>query len=315
MKLHVAEELDVVGKKSVTRSEIGKAALCPDLVALENARVALDRFHQRAGLALLGRGALAEAAAAQAGPELVDVPGRRREIVVGEKIGVHRQIGLDPLEPRHHAGQRTDVFAVPRHGGSRRHGAVSAAGHDELSALGNLDRHCCPSWIPELLAAAGRALRAFRDVVLDDRSPGQVEARDMIAEISAKSGGDRLRDFNRSEVDPGLSYGVADQGRYRDRLRHSAVEKPLDLAIADHAIVQAGPAGALARHEHRSHQRKHAGRLDQQPGRPGGHAFAVQLGEPPLEVIVHKRDDKPGRPLGDSNPELAQRLRSVRSRL
>src|ERR1700709_144753 len=106
LKMRVADELDLVGWKHITGSEIGKAALRPDLVTLENARIALDRLHQRAGLALLSCGALAEAAAAQSGPELVDAPGRRREIVLGEKIGVHRQIGLDPLEPRDHAGQR-----------------------------------------------------------------------------------------------------------------------------------------------------------------------------------------------------------------
>src|SRR5512139_2485358 len=116
LKLRVAEKLDVVGKKSVTGSKIGKAAFRPDLVTLKNARVALDRLHQRAGLALLGCGALAEAAAAQSGSELVDVPGRRREIVIREEIGVHRQVGFDPLEPRNDAGQRTDVLAKPRDG-------------------------------------------------------------------------------------------------------------------------------------------------------------------------------------------------------
>lgn len=258
LKLRIAEELDVVGKKRITGREIGKAARRPDLVTLENARVALDRLHQRAGLALLGRGPLAKAAPAQAGPELVDVPGRRGEIVVREEIGVHRQIGFDPLEPRHHAGQRTDVFAKSRHRGARRHGAVPTAGHDELSAFGDLDRHRRSSWIPELLAAAGQTLRTLRDVVLGDDSPGQVEACDVIAEIGAKSGGDRLGDFNRGKVDRGLSDGAADERRHGDGLRGSAVEESLDLAIADHAIVQASPAGALARLEHGPHQRKHA---------------------------------------------------------
>src|SRR5437868_15020402 len=91
LKLRFAEKLDVIGVKGVAGSEIGKAARRPDLVTLENARIALDRLHQRAGLALLGRGALAEAAAAQSGPELIDALGRPREIVVGEKIGVHRR--------------------------------------------------------------------------------------------------------------------------------------------------------------------------------------------------------------------------------
>ena len=187
LKLRFAEKLDVIGRKGVAGGEIGKAALRPDLVTLENARIALDRFHQRAGLALLGCGALSEAAAAQSGPELVDAPGRRREIVLGEKIGVHRQIGLDPLEPRDHAGQRAYVFAEARYGGSRRHRAVSAAGHDELSALGNLDRRRRPARTLQLLAAAGGTLRAPRDVVLGDDRTSQVEACNVIAQIGAKT--------------------------------------------------------------------------------------------------------------------------------
>src|SRR5258705_2541098 len=128
LKLRFAEKLDVIGKKGVTGSEIGKAARRrPDLVTLENTRVALDRLHQRAGLALLGRGALAKAAAAQSGPELVDALGRRREIVMGEIIRVHRQIDLDPLEPRNHAGHLAYMLAEERPGVPSRHGAESAA--------------------------------------------------------------------------------------------------------------------------------------------------------------------------------------------
>ena len=59
--------------------------------------------------------------------------------MVGEKIGVHRQIDLDPLEPRHHAGQRAYMLAEAGHGGPRGHGAISTAGHDELAAFGDLD--------------------------------------------------------------------------------------------------------------------------------------------------------------------------------
>jgi hypothetical protein len=64
LKLRFAEKLDVIRMKGVAGSEIGKAARRPDLVTLENTGIALDRLHQRARLALLGRGALAEAAAA-----------------------------------------------------------------------------------------------------------------------------------------------------------------------------------------------------------------------------------------------------------
>ena len=55
LKLRFAEKLNLVGSNGLTRGEIDKAALHPDLVTLENAGVALDRLHQRAGLTLFGR--------------------------------------------------------------------------------------------------------------------------------------------------------------------------------------------------------------------------------------------------------------------
>ena len=52
--------------------------------------------------------------------------------------------------------------------------------------------------------------------------PGEVDACNVVAEISTKSGGDRLRNFNGSEVDRSLSDTVVDQGRRCDRLRRPA---------------------------------------------------------------------------------------------
>src|SRR5689334_18573007 len=187
LELRFAEKLDVVGVKSLAGSEIGEAACRPDLVTLENAGIALDRLHQRAGLALLGGGALAEAAAGEPRPELIDALGRPGEIVVGEKIGVHRQIDLDPLEPRNHAGQRAYMLAEARHGGPGGHGAISTAGHDELSAFGDLDGLLRAAWTAQFLAAAGLTLRAARDKVLGDDRTGQIEARNMIAQIGAEA--------------------------------------------------------------------------------------------------------------------------------
>ncbi|MCP1846479.1 hypothetical protein J2R80_000302 [Bradyrhizobium sp. USDA 4541] len=142
--------------------------------------------------------------------------------------------------------------------------------------------------------------------MLGNDGTGQVEACDVIAQIGTKSRGNRFCDFNSSEVDADLSDGVADQGRYGDHLRRSAIEKSLDLPIAYHAIEQASPAGALARLEHGSHQRKHAGRLRQQPGRPIAKALSVQFDEPPVKIVVRQCDRELGRPLGDPNTELAQ---------
>jgi len=72
VELRLAEKLDVVGKHCFARLEIDEPSRHPDFVALEDSRIALDRFHQRAGFALLGGRTLPEAATAQARAKLVD---------------------------------------------------------------------------------------------------------------------------------------------------------------------------------------------------------------------------------------------------
>ena len=47
-----------------------------------------------------------------------------------------------------------------------------------------------------------------------------------------------------------------------------AVQEHFDLPIALHPLGEADPARGLARAEHRSHQRKNSGRLDEHPRRP-----------------------------------------------
>ena len=110
LELRLAEELDVVGKDGIAGGEIGEALRHPNLVALENSRIALDRFHERAGFGLLGGRTFAKAASAQSRSELIDAHGRRRKIMLRKKVGVHRQVGFDRLKPLHDAGERTDVF-------------------------------------------------------------------------------------------------------------------------------------------------------------------------------------------------------------
>ena len=225
-ELRLAVKLHVVGEDGVALGEIGEAFGHPDLVALENAGIALDRLHQRAGFGLFGGRALAEAAAAQARAELVDVRGRRREIMLGDEIGVERQLAVHLLELGDHAGQRRDMLAVARDGGARRHRAVAAAGHDQPCAGADLDRLRLALRVPQLLVAAGRALRPVRHEVLGDGRTHQVEACDVIAQIGAEAGGDRLRDLDRSELDRGLPERALRERRHRNGLSLRGRESP-----------------------------------------------------------------------------------------
>ena len=150
--LRVAEQQDVVRPNGLAGREIGKAPRHPDLVALEDSGIALDRLHQRAGFALLGGAALAEAAAAPSRAQLMDRLGGPGEIMRGVEVGVERQVDFDPFELRHHAGERAHVLAVFRHRGPRRNAAVAAAGHDRLGAGGQHERHRLAARIAQLLA-------------------------------------------------------------------------------------------------------------------------------------------------------------------
>jgi hypothetical protein len=218
----IAEQLDVVGSNGIARREVREPLGHPDLVALKNPGIALDRLHQRAGFTLFGGRAFAEAAAGQAGPELVDVLGWPRKIVCGVKIGVHRQVGFDSLEPRDHAGKRAHMLLEARHRGSRRYGAVSSAGHYQLGAGAKLDRRRLAPRVQQFPVSAGRALRAGRNVMLGDGRAQKVEADDVIVQLGAKPGGDRLGDFDGGKLDAALPQGVAGQRRNRDGARRSA---------------------------------------------------------------------------------------------
>ena len=204
-KLRFAEVLDIVGEHGLAIGEIGEAAACgPDLVALEDSGVSLDRLHQRARFGLFGGRSFAGAAAVQSRAELIDAHGRRGEIMMGEEVGVERQIAVHLLELGHHAGQRTDMLAIARHGLARGHRTIAAAGHDQPCAGADLDRLRRALRVLQLLVAADRALRAVRHEMLGDGRAHQVEACDVIAQIGAESGRDRFRDFDGGELDRAL---------------------------------------------------------------------------------------------------------------
>src|SRR5258708_8613029 len=160
----------------MARWEIREPPGHSDLVALKNPGIALDRLHERAGFTLLGSAALAEAAAAQPRLELIDRPGRPRKIVRGKVIGIHGQIGFNPLEPRDHAGKGAHVFAELGDRGPRRNGPIAPARHDQLAAGAEFDRHRRTAGVAQLLATAGRPLPTGRYAMPHNGPAPQVEA-------------------------------------------------------------------------------------------------------------------------------------------
>ena len=72
---------------------------------------------------------------------------------------------------------------------------------------------------------------------------------------------------------------------------------------SERQVQQALSPGA----EHRPHQGKNAGGLDQQPGRAVRQMLPVQLSQACVEIIAHQRDGQIGRALHDANAEPAQR--------
>ena len=79
-----------------------------------------------------------------------------------------------------------------------RDGTVSTAGHEQLVARSEFDRLRRAARVPQFLAAAGRTLRAKGDVMLRDGGAQQVQADNVITQFSAKVGGNRFCDFERS---------------------------------------------------------------------------------------------------------------------
>src|SRR5262249_37622345 len=144
--------------------------------------------------------------------------------------------------------------------------------------------------VAQLPAATGGTLRPTGDVVAYDGRAQQIEADDVVAQIGAKIGGDCFRDFQGCERNRALSERVVSQGRSSDAAKPPPVEKPLDLAVAYHAIGETPPTGALGRGEYRPYQGKNAGRLDEQPRRPVRQMLPVQFGELFFEIIADQSD-------------------------
>ena len=307
-KLRVAEQQDVIRKNGIAGREIREPPRHSDLVALKNPGITLDRLHERAGFALLGSAAFAKAAAAaQSCPELIDRPGGRRKIVCGIVVGVQGQVGFDTFEARDHARKRAHVLAETCNRGPRRDGPVPAARHDQLAAGAKLDRDRRPpgsrSFLRPQLGHCGRR----RHVMLHDRRAQQVEADDVIAQWSVRNSvAIAFAISTAASWTPLCPKVFRARGETATQRACSAVEKRLDFPVAFHAIGKTSPTGALPGSEHRPHQGKNAGGLDEHPGRTVRQMLPVQFAKAFVEIIVHKRDRQVGGAFDNANAKLTQ---------
>ena len=96
------------------------------------------------------------------------------------------------------------------------------------------------------------------------------------------------------------------QRRKSDTAGVSAVEERPHLSVPLHPIGKTHPAGALPRSEHRPHQGKNAGGLNERPRRAIRQMLRVQFVQAGFEIIVHQRDRQLGGALDDPNAQTSQ---------
>src|SRR3984957_11481232 len=113
--------------------------------------------------------------------------------------------------------------AETRNRGRHRKAAIPAARHDDFTARAKFEGRRRTAGIAQFLAAAARALRAGRYMMLHNGRAQQVEADDVIAQLRAKIGGDRSRDLDGRKFDGALSEGPLSQRRNSDAASLSAV--------------------------------------------------------------------------------------------
>ena len=223
------------------------------------------------------------------GAQFSDTERRAGEIVLGVKIGIHRQIGFDPLEPRDDAGERADMLAESCDGVARRDTAVAAARHHQLVAGGQRQRRRSTARVAQFLAAAAWTLRTLRDVMLHHARSQEIETDDVIAQIGAEIGGNCFCDLERGELNSGLSERLFGERRNGDAVRALAVDKRSDLAVAPHAVGKTCPARAFSRREDRADERENAVRLRKQPTGMIGQMPLVQFGQMAVEIVGGQR--------------------------
>jgi hypothetical protein len=162
------------------------------------------------------------------------------------------------------------VLSKTRNSGARRNGAIPPARHHQFAIGPKLEGYRCAARIAQLFAAAGCALWAGSYVMFRDGQAHQIEAYDVIMQVCSKAGGDRLCDLDGGQLDSAAAEHALRERRCYDTPGRSAVEQRLDLPIPFHPLGKTDPAGSVARAEHRTHQRKNARGLNEQPTRAVG---------------------------------------------
>src|SRR6516164_9834659 len=77
------------------------------------------------------------------------------------------------------------------------------------ATVAEFDRHRCATGVAQLLAAAGRALRTGRHVMLHNGHAQQVEADDVIAHVGTEVGSDCFCDLDGRKLNAALSDHIA----------------------------------------------------------------------------------------------------------
>ena len=167
VELGVAEQLHVVGMDCrVFCGELGESPAQPDFVTGAGARIALDRFAQRADPGLFRGAALTGALAAQAAPERTQAPAAHGRVAAGP-VDVQPGVALvrGARQPGHDPADRAHQVAVLRQGDLRRHGARAPAVAMRFGARFETQRSRRPIRPIERRLTTGAALRPAADRV------------------------------------------------------------------------------------------------------------------------------------------------------
>ena len=227
--------------------EVRESSPDADLVAVEGARVALDRLAQRADFGLLSSASLARALAAQAAPQRAQLPGSQREIAP-RPMDVQPGVGFvgGAREPRHHTADGAHQVTVPGQGllGWRR--MQTAAVAKARRARPKLYGYRRPIGSIQRLVATGEALRAAHGrMVLGGEATG-IQRDGPLVDRGHVPEHQPLCDFGRHESVYRVQqrrFGRA--GQERGVIAGHVAKEVVDFLVAAQTIRETGPARPL----------------------------------------------------------------------